>query len=126
MEKRYGPYPNGFTNGFVKGANIVSPTFPSAPLGRDAMTKKGTDLFFREFSRRGLACRISLRLSRDLHIYNYGNTGNVMIYDISGRLLFQRHLYPNGITTIALQKQTVYIVKTTIPNETRSTKIIID
>ena len=64
--------------------------------------------------------------NNNLHIYNYGNTGNVMIYDISGRLLFQRHLYPNGITTIALQKQTVYIVKTTIPNETRSTKIIID
>ena len=62
----------------------------------------------------------------NLHIYNYGNTGNVMIYDISGRLLFQRHLYPNGITTIALQKQTVYIVKTIIPNETTSTKIIID
>jgi len=64
--------------------------------------------------------------NNNLHIYNYGNTGNVMIYDISGRLLFQRHLYPNGITTIALQKQTVYIVKTTIPNETTSTKIIID
>ncbi len=62
----------------------------------------------------------------NLHIYNYGNTGNVMIYDISGRLLFQRHLYPNGITTIALQKQTVYIVKATIPNETTSKKIIID
>jgi len=64
--------------------------------------------------------------NNNLHIYNYGNTGNVMIYDISGRLLFQRHLYPNGITTIALQKQTVYIVKATIPNETTSTKIIID
>lgn len=64
--------------------------------------------------------------NNNLHIYNYGNTGNVMIYDISGRLLFQRHLYPNGITTIALQKQTVYIVKTIIPDETRSTKIIID
>ena len=64
--------------------------------------------------------------NNNLHIYNYGNTGNVMIYDISGRLLFQRHLYPNGITTIALQKQTVYIVKTIIPNETTSTKIIID
>ncbi|MGY3022986.1 hypothetical protein ACVWXR_000821 [Pseudomonas lurida] len=41
MEKRYGPYPNGFTNGFVKGANIVSPTFPSVPLGRDAIAKVG-------------------------------------------------------------------------------------
>ena len=64
--------------------------------------------------------------NNNLHIYNYGNTGNVMIYDISGRLLFKRHLYPNCITTIALQKQTVYIVKTIIPDETRSTKIIID
>lgn len=64
--------------------------------------------------------------NNNLHIYNYGNTGNVMIYDISGRLLFQRHLYPNGITTIALQKQTVYIVKIIIPDETKSTKIIID
>ncbi len=64
--------------------------------------------------------------NNNLHIYNYGNTGNVMIYDISGRLLFKRHLYPNCIATIALQKQTVYIVKTIIPDETRSTKIIID
>ncbi len=64
--------------------------------------------------------------NNNLHIYNYGNTGNVMIYDISGKLLYKRHLYPNGITTIALQRQTVYIVKTIIPNETRSTKIIID
>ena len=49
--------------------------------------------------------------NNNLHIYNYGNTGNVMIYDISGKLLYKRHLYPNGITTIALQRQTVYIVK---------------
>lgn len=41
MEKRHGPFPNGFTNGFVKAANVVNPTFPAAPLGKNAVDKIG-------------------------------------------------------------------------------------
>lgn len=41
MEKRHGPYPNGFTNGFIKSANIVAPTFPAAPLGKSAIERIG-------------------------------------------------------------------------------------
>ncbi|WP_137983358.1 hypothetical protein [Pseudomonas viridiflava] len=41
MERRHGPFPNGFTNGFVKAANVVSPTFPDAPLGKNAFEKIG-------------------------------------------------------------------------------------
>ncbi|MBR7523352.1 MULTISPECIES: hypothetical protein [Pseudomonas] len=41
MEKRHGPYPNGFTNGFIKSASIVTPTFPAAPLGKSAIDKVG-------------------------------------------------------------------------------------
>lgn len=37
MERRYGPYPNGFTNGFVKDAKIVSATFPSIPKSKLAI-----------------------------------------------------------------------------------------
>ncbi|WP_299195950.1 hypothetical protein [uncultured Amphritea sp.] len=38
---RYGPYPNGFTNGFLKKASIVNPSFPSPPKAKDAIEKIG-------------------------------------------------------------------------------------
>lgn len=41
METRYGSFPNGFTNGFMKAANVVRPTYPVAPLGRSALDKIG-------------------------------------------------------------------------------------
>lgn len=31
---RYGPYPSGFKNGFTKGADMVSPTFPAPPTSK--------------------------------------------------------------------------------------------
>lgn len=44
MERRYGPFPNGFTNGFVATAKIVKPTFPDEPVGKRAMDGVGTHL----------------------------------------------------------------------------------
>lgn len=41
MEDRYGPYPNGFTNGFIKEANLVNPTFPSPPKSKGAIDSIG-------------------------------------------------------------------------------------
>lgn len=42
MQRRYGPFPNGYTNGFVKAVNMVNPTFPAAPPGKAAMEKIGS------------------------------------------------------------------------------------
>jgi hypothetical protein len=41
MSRRYGPYPNGFKNGFIKTANIVEPTYPKTPLSKLAIDKIG-------------------------------------------------------------------------------------
>lgn len=41
MEGRYGPFPNGFRNGFIKEANIIKPTFPSPPKSKLAMDLAG-------------------------------------------------------------------------------------
>lgn len=41
MEDRHGPFPNGFTNGFVKEANIVQPTFPLPPKSKTAIDAIG-------------------------------------------------------------------------------------
>lgn len=38
---RYGPYPNGFTKGFMKDASIVNPTFPNIPPSKIAIDKIG-------------------------------------------------------------------------------------
>lgn len=38
---RYGPYPNGFTNGFLKGADMVSPTYPAPPKSKTAIDTIG-------------------------------------------------------------------------------------
>ncbi|WJM81070.1 hypothetical protein [Pectobacterium brasiliense] len=38
---RYGPYPNGFTNGFIKNADIVKPTYPSPPNSKLAIDSIG-------------------------------------------------------------------------------------
>ncbi|VXC60440.1 conserved hypothetical protein [Pseudomonas sp. 8Z] len=41
MEDRYGPFPNGFTNGFIKDANMVHPTFPNPPKSKLAIELAG-------------------------------------------------------------------------------------
>jgi hypothetical protein len=38
---RYGPYPNGFKSGFVKNADMVSPTFPAQPMSKAAIDTIG-------------------------------------------------------------------------------------
>ncbi|MDL0430216.1 hypothetical protein QPM17_03715 [Marinobacter sp. TBZ242] len=38
---RYGPYPNGFTNGFVKGTALVKPSHPDEPLAKKAIDSIG-------------------------------------------------------------------------------------
>jgi len=41
MEDRYGPYPNGFTHGFIESTNMVSPTFPNIPASKIAIDIAG-------------------------------------------------------------------------------------
>lgn len=41
MRYRYGPFPNGFTNGFIKKANFVQPTFPEIPKAKLAIDNSG-------------------------------------------------------------------------------------
>jgi hypothetical protein len=38
---RYGPYPNGFINGFLKSADIIKPTFPEPPKAKSAIESIG-------------------------------------------------------------------------------------
>ncbi len=65
--------------------------------------------------------------NNSLCVYNNEDTaGNIIIYDIAGRILLQRQIAANSFTFIPLQPQKVYIVKTILPEETKSTKIIVD
>lgn len=41
MKIRYGPFPNGFTNGFFKKAELVTPTFPTPPSSKSAIDALG-------------------------------------------------------------------------------------
>ncbi len=41
FQYRYGPYPNGFTNGFIKNADIVKPTCPESPKSKAAIDNIG-------------------------------------------------------------------------------------
>lgn len=41
MESRYGPFPNGFTNGFFKNAELVNPTHPTPPRSKSAIDSLG-------------------------------------------------------------------------------------
>lgn len=41
MERRYGSFPNGFTNGFFKKAELVTPTFPTPPRSKSAIDAVG-------------------------------------------------------------------------------------
>lgn len=38
---RFGPYPNGFTNGFIKNAEMVNPSFPEKPKAVSAIHSIG-------------------------------------------------------------------------------------
>tara|TARA_R110001583_G_C5558663_1_gene400980 strand:+ start:110 stop:982 length:873 start_codon:yes stop_codon:yes gene_type:complete len=38
---RYGPYPNGFTNGFIKDVSFVNPSHPEPPKAKVALDKLG-------------------------------------------------------------------------------------
>ncbi|MGZ8929055.1 MAG: hypothetical protein ACXW03_11425 [Methylobacter sp.] len=41
FQYRYGPYPMGFTNGFIKTADIVKPTYPVPPKSKTAIDRIG-------------------------------------------------------------------------------------
>jgi len=41
MAIRHGPFPNGFTNGFIKSASIVRPSFPDPPKALKAIETVG-------------------------------------------------------------------------------------
>jgi hypothetical protein len=41
FQYRYGPYPNGFINGFIKSADIVKPTYSKSPKSKIAIDNIG-------------------------------------------------------------------------------------
>lgn len=41
MEDRYGPFPNGFRNGFIRKTDMVKPTFPEPPISKSAIDLAG-------------------------------------------------------------------------------------
>lgn len=41
FQQRYGPYPNGFTTGFIKDATIIKPSYPEQPKAKEIIDKIG-------------------------------------------------------------------------------------
>lgn len=65
------------------------------------------------------------RVADKFHVLNFHNeNAQVLVYNVSGQLLHADSLQPNAITSIAVQNQSILIVKVVFPNATITRKML--
>jgi hypothetical protein len=65
--------------------------------------------------------------NQSIYIQSFSEfSGNVYLYDFSGRMIEAKKIAANGSVTIPAQLHTAYIVKTVLVNETITNKIIVN
>lgn len=63
---------------------------------------------------------------QSIYVQNFSDTdGTVYLYDVTGRLHATTRISPNGVVSFAARLYNAYIVKTVLPDETATEKIVL-